>query len=317
MSESAAEPFYKLLGEIRRPLTLREIMSVCLRHIYIGDPFSGEKPLLPPPPQELFDEVTVTEVHSAGIRCVLYLPKQRSTGVLLYMHGGGFVVGCSEDTDYTTRQLCRANRLAVISINYRLAPETVFPGAIEDCVNVLGWARQNGGDYGFDCSRVFVAGDSAGGNLAAAVALRLKRDQVSVAGAILLAPWLDMKVEAYDSYNRLAPEGVVYDAAFIGYCRGAYLRFEEWTDPLASPMLCDPKDLPPTLIFAGTADPLYDQCAQFTESARKAGCNHIELVTYDGMPHCFYTFPNVFAEEVDCYRRISEFVVKSSKASHK
>ena len=308
MNEAAAKPLYKLLSEIRRPLTLRDIMAVCLRHIYIGDPFSGEKPLLQPPPKELFDEVTATEVDVDGIRCVLYLPKRRKPGVMLYMHGGGFVVGCSEDTDYTTRQLCRSNSLAVISINYRLAPEAVFPLAIEDCLKVLSWAKNKGAQYDFDCSRVLLAGDSAGGNLAAAVALRLKQDGVSLAGAILFAPWLDMSVEKYESYNRLAPEGVVFDAAFIGYCRGACLRFEEWNDPLASPQLCDPNDLPPTLIFSGTADPLYDQSARFYEMASNAGCEHIQLVSYSGMPHCFYTFPNVFTEEADCYGRISTFI---------
>jgi acetyl esterase len=208
----------------------------------------------------------------------------------------------------TTRQLCLSNKLVVISINYRLAPETVFPGALDDCSQVFDWAIQRSDELGFDASNIFLAGDSAGGNLAVSLASQLWLREMQLAGLILLAPWLDMRVEAYDSYNRLAPTGVVFDAAFIGYARGAYLKFEEWGNPLASPILCDPSELPPTIILVGTDDPLVDQAARMREQASDSGCTNIELVEYEGMPHCFYSFPNLFDQERDCYQEIASFV---------
>jgi acetyl esterase len=308
MSKSAAEPLHKLLSQIRHPVSLRENMAACLRHIYMGDPFTTEKEALPSPPVELFEEVTVKEVTVSGVRCAIYSPKQPSTGLLLYMHGGGFVIGSSEDTDYTTRQLCLSNGLTVISVNYRLAPETVFPGALDDCLQVFDWAIERSDELGFDASNIFLAGDSAGGNLAVSLASRLHQKATHLTGLILLAPWLDMRVEAYESYNRLAPTGIVFDAAFMGYARAAYLKFEDWGNPLASPILCDPGELPPTIILVGTDDPLVDQAVSMGERARDNGCKNIEIVEYEGMPHCFYSFPHLFDEERDCYQEIARFV---------
>jgi acetyl esterase len=304
----AGEPLYKLIAQIRKPVALREIMAQCLRHIYRGDPLSDGKAVLPVPPKELFDDVTVKEVMASEIRCAVYSSKRPAVGLLLYMHGGGFVIGSSEDVDYTARQICKLTGLTVVSVNYRLAPETVFPGALHDCLQALDWAIERSADLALNTSSIFLAGDSAGGNLAASLALLLKQRQRTLAGTILLAPWLDMHVEAYESFNRLAPQGIVYDAGFIGYARGVYARFEEWENPLVSPIFCNLQELPPTIVLVGAEDPLVDQSIQLSEIARDAGCNHIEFVVYEGMPHCFYSFPSLFDEEKDCYKRISLFV---------
>ena len=100
----------------------------------------------------------------------------------------------------------------------------------------------------------------------------------------------------------------MFDAAFIGYARAAYLKFEEWENPLASPILCDLGELPPTIILVGTADPLVDQANRMRDQARDSGSTNIELVEYEGMPHCFYSFPSLFDQERDCYQEIARFV---------
>jgi acetyl esterase len=312
MSDSPAEPLYRLIRRIRRPAALRHIMAQCLRHVYMGDPFSGDKEAIPAPPDELKEGIAVKEYNVSDIRCVLYTPKemQVSMPLLLYMHGGGFVVGCSEDTDYATRKLCLDNRCAVVSVNYGLAPENVFPSAVEECLQVLSWATKTDGTIGIPVSQVFLAGDSAGGNLAVSVAIRLKQISTPASGLVLFAPWLDMNVEKYTSYNRLAPEGTIFDAAFIGYARSAYVRFEDWENPFASPIYCDAGDLPPTIIVAGTDDPLFEQSSCFAARAGEEGKKQIELVAYEGMPHCFYSFPGLFEEELDCYKQIAKFLGK-------
>lgn len=290
-------------------------MAQCLRHVYMGDPFGSEPGCVQPPPKELFDQVSVREVEVSGTRCVLYEPSHRSSSLplIIYMHGGGFVVASSEDSDYTTRKLCYTNKVVVLSVNYRLSPETMFPGAIEDCLAVLDWAVKNWKALGVDLTRIFVCGDSAGGNLAVALAMRMRERGRPAKGLVLLAPWLDMNLEQYDSYNRLAPTGIVYDAAFMGYARSAYAHFHDWSNKFVSPILFDPAHWPPTLVLVGDDDPLVDQCRRLAERALADECNQIEVVVYPGMPHCFYSFANLFAEELDCFERIARFITKHLK----
>jgi acetyl esterase len=312
--QGSAEPLYRLIRQIRHPASLRELMATCLRSIYMGDPFTGGDGVLAKLPECLLEEVSVMQDTLCGIRCTIYSPKKRikKLPLLLYMHGGGFVIGCSEDTDYITRMLCYLNQVVVVSLNYRLAPETVFPGALTDCEGVLDLAIQRSSQFGIDATSVYLAGDSAGANLAAALYYRLQLHQATIKGLILLAPWLDMEVEHYDSYNRLAPTGVVFDAAFLGYARAAYVGFEQWKNPLVSPLFSSLVDMPPTIALVGTEDPLIDQTLKLKQKALDSGCKQIEITVYPGMPHCFYSFPNLFSEEQDCYKRISNFIHRTS-----
>jgi len=144
--------------------------------------------------------------------------------MMLYAHGGGFTLGQSEDTAYITSRIASENGMVVISANYRLAPEWPFPACLDDCLEVLQWMRKNGATVGGDGARIAVGGDSAGGNIAAALPLKARDAGLPVPqAAVLLAPITDFFFEQYESFERLAPLGIVYDAAFIGFIRGAYL----------------------------------------------------------------------------------------------
>ncbi len=285
-------------------------MAACLRSVYMGDPFSTEEGALPEPPSILREQVSVSASTIGGVRCAIYSPIGTVTALplLLYMHGGGFVVGCSEDTDYITRMLCRSNNIVVVSVNYRLAPETVFPGALDDCERVLQSLLTYAERYSIDPDVVFLCGDSAGANLAASLSHRLGKSTAAPKGLILLAPWLDMELESYSEYNRLAAKGIVFDAPFLAYARAAYTDFDKWTDPFVSPIGIPPGVMPPTIVLTGSADPLVGQTLKLNRNALNAECTHIQTVVYEGMPHCFYSFPNLFAEEQDCFRQIAEFV---------
>ncbi|HEY9773801.1 MAG TPA: alpha/beta hydrolase [Planktothrix sp.] len=305
--KTPAEPLYELIRRIRRPATLREMMAACLRSVHMGDPFSCDEGGLPPMPQELIDQVMVSDTTIEDVRCAVYRPKVHNSAcpLILYMHGGGFVVGCSEDTEYITRKLCHSNQAVVVSVNYRLAPETPYPGALDDCEKVLRAVIDAADKLQIDASSIHFAGDSAGGNLALALGLKLA-DALPLKGLILLAPWLDMEMEKYESYNRLAPTGIVFDAAFLAYCRASYVGFSDWKNPLVSPLHASLENLPPTIAFIGTEDSLLDQVLQF-----KAKAAQIEVIVYPGMPHCFYTFPHLFDEEQDCFSRITAFIRSS------
>lgn len=281
-------------------------MAACLRSTYLGDPFTGDKAAIPATPAYLLESVTVSDNSDSGIRCAIYKPTKQDglLPVMLYMHGGGFVICSSEDTDYITRMLCHTNQMVVVSINYRLAPEVVFPGALNDCKQVLDWVVDKSNLLDVDGGSIYLAGDSAGANLAAALAQTYK----AAKGLIMLAPLLDMAVESYDSYNRLAPQGIVFDAAFIGYARAAYVGYEEWRNPLVSPIHAPLKDLPPTLVLIGDADPFIDQVLLLDKQAKEAGISTIKTMTYCGMPHCFYSFPDLYKEEKDSFETIAQFL---------
>ena len=311
-NESPAEPLYSIIRRLRRPHSLRELMAACLRSIYMGDPFTGDKAAIPETPRRLLDEVTLSEVLVSGVLCNIYAPKnsQGKLPAMLYMHGGGFVIGSADDTDYITRMLCHSNQIIVISVNYRLAPEVIFPGALDDCEQVFHSVIIDPAAYGIDEKHFFLAGDSAGGNLALALCQRLKSRQRSVSGLVLLAPWLDMELERSASYNVLAPNGIVMDAAFLAYCRAAYVGFRDWKNPLVSPIHCDANDLPPTLIVVGHEDPLVDQTILFKAKIWFEKSKKIVVEIFEGMPHCFYSFPNVFKEEEACYVRIANFITR-------
>lgn len=293
---------------------MRDIIATCLRHVYMGDPFSGETKL-PRPPQELFEAVMTSEMLVGDIRCRIYLPPNSEIRpLMLYFHGGAFVVGDFEDTDFIARRLCLDSNITVISVNYRLSPEHMFPAALTDCREVLEWAIEAASDLGIDAQRIFLAGDSAGGNLAAALALQLHKLGRDVQGLVLLAPWLDMYVEKYESYSNFAYDGIVMDAAYLGYARASYAKFAEWTNQLVSPQMAAIEDFPPTLAVVGTDDPLVDQVRMFADRAKERGRTDIEAVIYQGMPHAFYQFPRLFKEEADCFSRIAQFLDAQASA---
>lgn len=314
MPQKPAQPLYDLIKRIRNPAAPKDILASCLRNVYAKDPFAG-KNALPPPPGELFQAVMTGEVVINDTRCVIYLPPSSEIRPLLvYMHGGAFVVGCSEDADYITRRLCYECNVTVISVNYRLAPEHMFPAALIDCATVLDWAVNNAADLGIDASRIFLGGDSAGGNLAASLSLQLHRSGRQVQGLVLLAPWLDMYVEKYNSYSKYAYDNLVVDAAYLGFARAAYAKFDEWNNPLVSPLMANIQDFPPLIMAVGTEDPLADQVTAFASRARAQGRTDFQFAVYPDMPHAFYSFPNLFKEELDCFSRIGEFMELSRSA---
>jgi acetyl esterase len=309
-----AAPLYQLLAKIRSPLTLRDTMILPVRTGYIGqDHPSGAAAL--PHWDHMFPEVVVEQIgvpSPAGpIRCQVYRPGPTANNrpLMVYVHGGGFMVGRSEDTDYMTRKICGQNDVIVVSVNYRLAPEWPFPAGIDDCLAVYRWLRANGGELGGDPARIGVAGDSSGANFAAALPLRARAQGVAPPDvSVMFGPVPDLCFEEHESFNRLAFTGVVYDAAFMGFARGAYCRYAERTHPHVSPLRADLTGFPPAMIIVGTHDPLVDSCRAFARKLQDAGVAHVELFVREGMPHGFYFFPGLFREEEEAFIAVSGFL---------
>ena len=311
-----AAPMYRLLAKVRAPLTLRDTMIMPVRFGYAGQTPPDAASALPRW-DHMFPNVVVSEIRvpspDGPVRCQVFRPSAQGDDwpLMVYVHGGGFMVGCSEDTDYMTRRLCADNNVVVVSVNYRLAPEWPFPAGLDDCLAVYAWLRRHGRSLGGDPARIVVAGDSAGGNFAAALPLRARaRGMAPPEAAVMFAPVLDLRFEECESFNRLAPKGVVYDAAFMGFLRGAYCRYEEWEHPHVSPLRGDLAGYPPAMIIIGTHDPLVDSCWLFAQKAKDAGASHVELMVREGMPHGFYFWPGLFREEGEAYAAVATFLAR-------
>ena len=236
--------------------------------------------------------------------------------MMLYLHGGGFTLGQSEDTAYITSRIAAENAMVIVSANYRLAPEWPFPACLDDCLAVLQWMQKNGATLGGDGTRIAVGGDSAGDNLAAALVIKARDEGVSPPQAtVLLAPITDFFFEQHESFERLAPLGIVYDTAFIGFIRGAYLvHGENWAHPHASPARADLRNYPPTFIATGTADPLVDDNRAFAQKLRAAGVAKVEHFVREAMPHGFYFFPGMFEQGDEAFAAVARFLKQAGAA---
>jgi acetyl esterase len=229
---------------------------------------------------------------------------------MLYAHGGGFMVGKSEDTDFITRKLASLNQILVVSVNYRLAPEFPFPIGLNDFYTVFRWLQEHGAELNGDPQRIVVSGDSSGSNFAAVIPLKAKDEGESPPAAVVLfGPVLDMNFEKYSSFNQFAPLGVVYDTAFMGFLRGAYVPQPDcWNHPYASPFLGDLSDYPPIMLIVGTEDPVVDSTKAFAEKHQQLSSHECWLYICKGMPHGFYFFPHLFPEEEQAYRDVQQFL---------
>jgi len=130
----------------------------------------------------------------------------------------------------------------------------------------------HGEALGADTSRIVFAGDSSGSNFAATAAIRARDGGLPLPTAVvMLGPVCDFNFERYDSFNELAPKGIVYDSAFVGFLRGAYVRYEQWSHPHVSPIYADLEGFPPTMLVVGTEDPIIDSAHAFTRKLEEAG----------------------------------------------
>jgi acetyl esterase len=237
----------------------------------------------------------------------LYHPRPSgSLPLLVFLHGGGFVV-CDLDThDPLCRLLANAVDCAVLSVDYRLAPEAKFPAAPEDCYAATRWAAENARALGADPSRIAVAGDSAGGNLAAVVA-QLARDRSGprLAHQLLIYPVTN---HAFDtpSYRENA-EGYFLTRAMMQWFWNHYLeRPEQGRDPRASPLLAkELSGVAPATVITAEFDPLRDEGEAYAERLRVAGVP-VELQRYDGMFHGFFAMTEMLDTARDAMEHARE-----------
>ena len=220
----------------------------------------------------------------------VYTPEGRAPfPVLVYFHGGGWVIGNLETHDGLCRHLANAAGAVVVSVDYRLAPEHPFPASGEDAYAATRWVAANAGALGGDARRIAVGGDSAGGNLAAVVSLMARdRGGPPLVFQLLVYPVTDVPSAKTASYRENA-EGYFLTAKMMHWFWNHYCgKNPDLSDPYLCPLRAkDLKRLPPALVVTAEFDPLRDEGEAYAARLREAG-NQADLKRYAGMIHGFF-----------------------------
>jgi acetyl esterase len=222
----------------------------------------------------------------------IYRPTKPTTLTVHYVHGGGWTIGDLDTVDHTLRHLCEALPAVAVSNTYRLAPEHPFPAAVEDTIAAAEWVVHNAKELGGDPGQVAIAGDSAGGNLAAVAAIALRdraREQKSgrhpLRAQLLLYPSLDLREESWDLPSRVADADPSLSTAAMRLTRAAYVADHDADDWRLSPLAHnDLSELPRALVVVLTVDPLRDEAVAYAEKLRQAGVK-AELMEFENLTH--------------------------------
>jgi len=253
--------------------------------------------------------------NSNEVKVRIYKSKDdNDQAVIMYFHGGGFVVGNLESHDSTCRRLAKQNSCIVVSVDYRLAPEHQFPAAIEDCYNASCWVYSNAETIGADKKKLIVMGDSAGGNLATVITM-MARDKgfPLISYQILICPLLDVTL-SMNSINTLS-KGYILNKDLLSwfilnYCGNIKDLKQAYLSPLFSNNL---NNLPPALIITGEYDPLKDEGRAYAKKLKDSG-NKVSFKEYKGMIHIFFQMPKYLKAARDLEKQISNILTHFIKA---
>jgi acetyl esterase/lipase len=224
--------------------------------------------------------------------------------IVLYFHGGGFRIASALAYRSYGSHLAAVIGARVLLVEYRLAPEHKFPKAVDDCFAV--WESLLA--EGIDTGRIVIAGDSAGGGLAASVTMHALADGVLPAGVICCSPWVDLTITA-DTYDTNAESDKLFSRTSAEEAAPAYLGGADPMDPLASPLFGDWDGAPPLLILVGDAEVLLDDSRKLADVAKAAGVD-VTLSIYPEMPHIWTMSYPAFPEAVEGVTEMAEFVAR-------
>ncbi|MFC4377711.1 alpha/beta hydrolase [Nocardia halotolerans] len=236
---------------------------------------------------------------------------------LVYLHGGGFVLGTLDGCDELCRAIAAGSGWTVLSLEYRLAPENPYPAALQDCVDAYAWLTRSAPELGIDPDRIAIGGDSAGGNLAAALCLyRRDEDNTLPIAQVLAYPAVD------DTFTRPSWSEFV-DAPLLGAADGHWC-WERYVgaghpggDHLAAPMRAPSlRGLPPALIITAEVDPIRDDAEAYAQRLRGDGVA-VSSTRYTGVFHGFFTEVAVFAQAGQAIDEVCEYLRELARTARR
>jgi acetyl esterase len=268
-----------------------------------------QPPFSPPPISAATDMVIPGPGGDLAIR--VYSPDGKGPfPILVFFHGGGFVLGNLDTHDRVCRNLCAGSGALVVAVDYRLAPENKFPAATDDCLAATCWAAENAEALGGDPNRIAVGGDSAGANLSTVTALRI-RDEGGPAlrGQLLIYPMTDYHTPGTPSSKEFA--GFFLTREEMVWFTEQYLNNPPEIDhPHVHPLRArDLSGLPPALVMTAECDPLRDEGERYAERM----VSHevpVQQIRYDGMIHGFFGFLGIFNQAEIAHRDACEWLKK-------
>lgn len=249
-------------------------------------------------------DIRCTPVDAGGVAAEWVVAPEADDGrVILYLHGGGYVMGSLNTHREMVSHISRAAQAKVLLIDYRLAPENRFPAALDDATGVYKWLL----DQGADPAKTVIAGDSAGGGLAVAALVTLRDEKQPLpAAAVCLSPWADLEVTGESMETRAADDPLVQKDAVIKLA-SAYLGDTDPRNPLASPIYADLHGLPPMLITVGTAETLYDDASRLAQKAESDGVE-TKLEIGEDLTHVWQFYAALARESKASVESIGEFI---------
>jgi acetyl esterase len=267
------------------------------------------------PQKKIVDTLLTFEDHHVGVR--IYYPNRASLSgnqpVLLYLHGGGFITGSVELYNIMVSKLAKVTGRMIISVEYRLAPEYPFPAAVIDCFTALRWLQNCGQRVGADPKRIYVIGDSAGGNLATVLTL-LCRDQhlPQPDCQVLIYPGVTFTETPFPSrvyFAESADRIYVLSEFFLRRVKKEYMAEDtDERNPYLSPLEAElTGNLPPALIITAECDPIRDGGRLYADRLEEAGVK-VTRVEYSGEIHGFMSFHMILADALDAMKLIRDYL---------
>ena len=250
------------------------------------------------------DDVKIENVTVAG-RAAEWVraPGVQAGRAILYLHGGGYVMGSLNTHRSLAGEVSRAAQAAVLLIDYRMGPEAPFPAAVEDGVASYRWLL----DQGFKPKALAIAGDSAGGGLAMATLVSARDQGLPMpAAAVPISPWVDLTC-SNESYKTRAAADPMINPSGINRLVGFYLQGKDAKQPYASPNFADLRSLPPLLIHVGRDEVLLDDSIKLDAKAKADGVNST-LEIWDDMIHVWHAFHPMLPEAKQAIVRVGSFL---------
>lgn len=249
-------------------------------------------------------------IDAGGVRAVwVDAEPAHAQRAVLFLHGGGYVLGSPVSHSGVAAGLSRTCRARVLLLDYRRAPEHPFPAPVEDAVAAYRWLL----DGGTDPAQIFIAGDSAGGGLTVAALVAMREAGLPLpAGGACLSPWVDMEALGESMDGNAAQDPMISREGILAFA-DAYLNGGDPRAPHAAPLYADLGGLPPLLIQVGSAETLLDDATRLADRAKQAGVD-TTLEVWDAMPHVWHMFAPKLPEGSEALERIGEFAAARFRA---
>ena len=267
---------------------------------------------LPRAPLRRVVDFSLPAADGTSLRARLYCDSDAPVPLLLYLHGGGFVIGSLETHDSLCRQLALRSGAAVVALDYRLAPEHRFPVAVDDAWAALQWLHAQAGTLGLDGTRLAVGGDSAGGTLAAVCALRARDEGLPLALQLLITPGTASGVDS--ASRRHFADGYLLDADTIEWFFAHYIDREQRDDWRFAPLNHEHLEgAAAACVILAECDPLVDEGIAYADRLRAAGVP-VALELYRGLTHDFIKMGRALKEAAEAQQAAAEAIKEAFKA---